>query len=202
MKKTLFFNKTHYLVSATQLSQLSAEHGAEVAFIGRSNAGKSSAINTITGVNGLARTSSTPGRTQMINFFEIDPDHRLVDLPGYGFAKTTLANRARWDQMICEYFEKRETLVGLILVMDSRHPLKPQDQEMIEWCVNFELPVHILLSKADKLSKNEASKTLASVRKSLAHAGNVTVQLFSALKKIGVEDARGVITDWMSQSVE
>lgn len=191
------FSKTVYFTSATKLAELPSDQGSEVAFIGRSNAGKSSAINAITHVHGLARTSRTPGRTQMINFFQVDEDHRLVDLPGYGFAKTTLANRAKWDQMISDYFEKRESLVGLVLLMDSRHPLKPQDQELIEWCMTFEVPVHVLLSKADKLSKNDARKTLFSVEKSLAECEHVSVQLFSALKKEGIEEVRKKLGGWL-----
>ena len=191
------FEKAIYVTSATKLAELPSDHGVEVAFIGRSNSGKSSAINAITRVNKLARTSSTPGRTQMINFFEIDADHRLVDLPGYGFAKTTLVNRARWDQMISDYFEKRESLAGLVLLMDVRHPLKPHDQEMIAWCVEFEVPVHILLSKADKLSKDAQKKALFMVQKTVSHCEGVSVQLFSALKKVGLEEARVRLDEWL-----
>lgn len=194
----LLFNKTCYVTSATKLSELPPDVGREVAFIGRSNAGKSSAINAITGVNGLARTSSTPGRTQMINFFSIDEAHCLVDLPGYGFAKTTKANRQAWDKMICDYFEHRSSLVGLVLVMDARHPLKPQDLHMLDWCVEFELSVHILLTKTDKLSKDLAKKTLFSVQKSISHASFASVQLFSALKKEGIETARTRLEKWLS----
>ena len=182
-----------YLTSATTLEQLPPDFGREVAFIGRSNAGKSSAINVITGINGLARTSSTPGRTQMVNFFEIDSTHRLVDLPGYGFAKTTLANKARWDQMTHDYFEKRESLVGLILLMDARHPLKDMDQQMIEWCVDCNIPLHILLTKADKLTPNAQKKALLTVQSAIAHVESVSVQLFSSLKKTGVDAARSVL---------
>ncbi|MDP1574241.1 MAG: ribosome biogenesis GTP-binding protein YihA/YsxC [Coxiellaceae bacterium] len=195
----LLFEKAIYVTSATKLAELPSDCGVEVAFIGRSNAGKSSAINAITRVNGLARTSSTPGRTQMINFFQIDENHRLVDLPGYGFAKTTLANRARWDQMISDYFEKRESLAGLVLLMDVRHPLKPHDQEMIAWCVEFEVPVHILLSKADKLSKDAQKKALFLVQKSVSHCEGVSVQLFSAPKKMGVDEARLKLDAWLRQ---
>lgn len=195
----LIFEKAHYTTSATKAAELPHDEGAEVAFIGRSNAGKSSAINVITGVNGLARTSSTPGRTQMINFFEIDDQHRLVDLPGYGFAKTTMANRARWDQMIHDYFETRQSLKGLVLAMDSRHPLKSQDQEMISWCAESDLPLHILLTKADKLSKDQQKKALFSVQKWSAHfeGANISMQLFSALKKVGVMEAREKLTEWL-----
>jgi GTP-binding protein len=194
----LAFENTVYITSATKLAELPSDHGIEVAFIGRSNSGKSSAINAITRVNKLARTSSTPGRTQMINFFQIDADHHLVDLPGYGFAKTTLANRARWDQMISDYFETRESLAGLVLLMDVRHPLKPHDQEMIAWCVEFEVPVHILLSKADKLSKDAQKKALFLVQKSVSHCDGVSVQLFSALKKMGVDEARIKLDAWLA----
>jgi GTP-binding protein len=193
---SLHYQQAQYLTSATNLKQLPPDGGAEVAFIGRSNAGKSSAINAITNIKGLARTSTTPGRTQMINFFALDLEHRLVDLPGYGFAKTTMANRARWDQMIHDYFEHRQSLLGLVLAMDSRHPLKPLDEQMIAWCVECEVPLHILLTKADKLSKDAQKKTLFAVQKALSHQEGVSVQLFSALKKLGIDEARMKLDEW------
>lgn len=190
------FQPAHYLTSSTTLSQLPSDHGVEIAFIGRSNAGKSSALNTITGVHGLARTSSAPGRTQMINFFGINESCRLVDLPGYGFAKVPKAVKAKWEKMTADYFENRESLAGLVLVMDARHPLKELDWQMIDWCVEFQVPLHILLTKADKLTPNVQKKTLFSVQHALSEIEGVTMQLFSALKKMGVDEARAQLMKW------
>lgn len=192
------YNEATYLTSATNLQQLPRDQGVEIAFIGRSNAGKSSAINAITNIKGLARTSNTPGRTQMINYFALDDNHRLVDLPGYGFAKVPLAVKARWQQTTADYFENRQSLVGLMLVMDSRHPLKDLDQQMIAWCVEFQVPLHILLTKADKLTTNAQKKALFAVQKALAEVRDVSVQLFSALKKIGIDEARAKLDLWFA----
>lgn len=196
MSHQIPFQQAQYLTSSTTLSQLPSDHGVEVAFIGRSNAGKSSALNTITGVHGLARTSGSPGRTQMINFFGLDDLHRLVDLPGYGFAKVPKRIKARWEQMTADYFEARESLAGLFLVMDIRHPLKELDWQMIDWCVEFQVPLHILLTKADKLTPNAQKKTFFSVQHSLSKLEGVSVQLFSSLKKVGIEQAREQLTHW------
>lgn len=195
MSSPIHYNEATYLTSATNLAQLPPDSGAEIAFIGRSNAGKSSALNAITNVKGLARTSNTPGRTQMINYFALDDVHRLVDLPGYGFAKVPQAIRARWQQTTADYFEKRESLIGLVLVMDARHPLKALDQQMIAWCVEFQVPVHILLTKADKLTTNGQKKALFTVQKALS-AIDASVQLFSSTKKMGIDEARMKLTQW------
>lgn len=194
MYSKIHYPSAHYLTSATTLQQLPQDHGHEVAFIGRSNAGKSSAINAIVQIKGLARTSRTPGRTQMINFFAIDEQHRLVDLPGYGFAKVTAATKAKWEQTTADYLENRESLVGLVLVMDVRHPLKEMDDQLIAWCTEFEVPLHILLTKADKLTPNAQKKTFFMVEKNIPNT--VSVQLFSALKKSGVDDARALLDRW------
>lgn len=194
MKKTIPYQNAHYLTSATSVQQLSPDAGREVAFAGRSNAGKSSALNTITQVHGLARTSKTPGRTQMINFFEITPSYRLVDLPGYGYAKVDGKTKAAWEAMTADYFEQRASLAGLILVMDIRHPLKLMDDQLIAWCNEFNVPLHILLTKADKLKSNEQKKTLFMVEKNVANTA--TVQLFSSLKKTGVDLARKRLNEW------
>lgn len=190
MSSKISYNQASYLTSATTLEQLPVDFGREVAFIGRSNAGKSSAINAITNVTGLARTSATPGRTQLINYFVIDDAHRLVDLPGYGFAKVPPQLKMRWQNLIVDYLETRKSLAGLILVMDSRHPLKDLDQQMIAWCVDFQVPLHILLTKADKLTKSAQKNALFTVEKALSTMGDISVQLFSALKKTGVDTAR------------
>ena len=198
MSSAINYNLATYLTSATTLAQLPADQGVEVAFIGRSNAGKSSALNAITNVKGLARTSNTPGRTQMINYFALDERRRLVDLPGYGFAKVPLAVKARWQQTTADYFESRQSLMGLVLVMDSRHPLKDLDQQMIAWCVEFRVPLHILLTKADKLTVNMQKQAFFTVQKALAEIRNVSVQLFSATKKMGVDEARAKLDLWFA----
>lgn len=196
MLSKIKYSQATYLTSATNLQQLPADSGAEVAFIGRSNAGKSSAVNVITGVKGLARTSNTPGRTQMINYFAMDDAHRLVDLPGYGFARVPPSVKEKWQKMTSDYFENRKSLVGLVLVMDCRHPMKDTDQQMVFWCDEFQVPVHILLTKADKLSKNIQNKTLFSVRHSVANCKNMSVQLFSSLEKTGVDEVRLKLDEW------
>lgn len=195
----IHLQSTKYLKSVDDLSQLPADQGAEVAFIGRSNAGKSSAMNTITGIKGLARTSKTPGRTQMINFFGVDGQRRLVDLPGYGYAKVPRTVQERWGNNINEYLQTRESLQGLVLIMDIRHPLKEMDQQLIEWTVQCDLPLHILLTKADKLSKNEVRNTLDSVVEALSLYGDtVSVQIFSSNDKTGLDEAVSVLNDWLS----
>lgn len=199
MSSIIHYNQAVYLTSATTITQLPVDSGREVAFIGRSNAGKSSALNTVTNVKGLARTSASPGRTQMINFFGLDETRRLVDLPGYGFANVPLAVKARWQQLTSDYFETRESLVGLMLVMDSRHPLQPLDQQMIAWCVDFQIPLHILLTKADKLTMNAQKKAIFSVQKTLSAMGDISVQLFSSLKKTGIDEARKKLDAWLLQ---
>jgi GTP-binding protein len=177
-----------FMTSANRSKQFVADAGREVAFAGRSNAGKSSAINTITARRGLARTSKTPGRTQLINFFELQPDQRLVDLPGYGFAKVPEAMRKHWRELTKSYFERRQSLAGLFVVMDCRRPLRDFDLQMMAWAEYRECPAHVLLTKADKLSKGKASAALHSTRQELGDSA--TVQLFSALKTRGVDEAR------------
>lgn len=199
MVSKIHYNQATYLTSATCLAELPADDGIEIAFIGRSNAGKSSAINTIVNIKGLARTSTTPGRTQMINFFMINEGRRLVDLPGYGYAKAPAEMKEKWQQTTADYFEKRESLEGLVLVMDARHPLKEMDQQLISWCADFQVHLHILLTKSDKLTPNQQKKTLFSVQKALDGMNTVSVQLFSSLKKAGVDDARAKLDEWFTQ---
>ena len=196
MTSFIQFQQATYLTSATTVAQLVSDQDREVAFMGRSNAGKSSALNAIAGIKKLARTSRTPGRTQMINFFALDASHRLVDLPGYGFAKTPLRIKLRWEKLISNYLEIRQSLVGLMLVMDSRHPLKEMDQQFMEWAIEFEVPLHILLTKSDKLSGNEQKKSLFLVENSIAMHKNISVQLFSSVKKHGVDEAREKLKQW------
>jgi len=193
------FRKAQFLVSANRLEQLPADDGAEVAFAGRSNAGKSSALNAICDQQGLARTSKTPGRTQLLNVFPVgDPAARLVDLPGYGYAKVPEAMRLHWRGVIDTYLRNRASLKGLVLVMDARHPLKEFDRHMLEFGAASGRACHCLLTKADKLSRSEGLRTLAAVRKELAtFAPEATAQLFSSLAKTGLDEARSLVAGWL-----
>lgn len=194
----LNFQKTRFLTSAAAVKQAPKDEGKELAFVGRSNSGKSSALNAITRIGGLARTSKTPGRTQLINFFTIDDAHRLVDLPGYGFAKVHAEIKERWQKELMKYLDTRESLVGIILIMDSRHPFQPYDIFFLEWAAQAQLPMHILLSKSDKLSRQQLTNTLRLVKNELINYGeNFSVQSFSALKKHGVDEARKVVSQWL-----
>jgi GTP-binding protein len=184
------FQQTKFVTSAAKLNQLVTNSLAEVAFAGRSNAGKSSAINTITGIHGLAKTSKRPGRTQLINFFEIAPSRYLVDLPGYGYAKVSLSIKEAWQETLGQYLEQRAPLKGLILIIDIRHPMKDMDQQMLNFAIEANLPTHVLLTKSDKLSHNQAKLTLLNFLKSLPPEAKVTAQTFSSLKKEGVDEAR------------
>lgn len=191
------FQSARFLTSASKLEQCPPDEGAEVAFAGRSNAGKSSCINTLTAQSKLARTSKTPGRTQLINFFTLDPQTRLVDLPGYGFAQVPLEVKQQWQQELGRYLRERLSLKGLVLLMDIRHPLQPFDEHMIEWARSNNLPLHIVLTKADKLNRAPAQQTLLAVQKQLAGTG-ASIQLFSSLKKSGVEELREKLTTWLA----
>jgi GTP-binding protein len=182
------FPNTTFLTSAWQPRQFPPDEGAEVAFAGRSNAGKSSALNAITGRRGLARTSKTPGRTQLINFFTLNTQQRLADLPGYGYAKVPEQMRQHWRELLTRYVEVRASLAGLVIVMDARRPLMDFDLQMLEWVGANGLATHLLLTKADKLSRGEAMNTLKGV---LARVGDTaSAQLFSAVAKTGVDEAR------------
>ena len=172
--------------------------GSEIAFAGRSNVGKSSAINAITNRKGMARTSKTPGRTQQIVFFELSPTHRLVDLPGYGFAKVPKAVKHHWTRTVEHYLSERESLKGLILLMDARRPLTELDQQMLYWSNQCAMPVHILLTKSDKLSKSQAGSSLIKVQRSVEWMEGASVQLFSTLKKHGVDTAQNRVRRWLS----
>lgn len=189
------FDGAAYVASAHDVAQLPPDTGAEVAFVGRSNAGKSSAINTLANHNRLAFVSKTPGRTQLINFFAIGHERMLVDLPGYGYAKVPPAVKAHWTEFLATYLSTRTALKGLVVIMDARHPLRPLDIELLDWFRPTNKPVHVLLTKADKLTRNEQSETLRQVTKSLReHEYNATAQLFSSLKKSGVSDAEIAIS--------
>ena len=197
------YRKAAYLTSAAKLSQCPPDEGWEVAFAGRSNAGKSSAINSLTGNSKLAKTSRTPGRTQLINFFQLSEKQRLVDLPGYGFAKVPLAVKREWTKQLENYLQQRRCLRGLVLLMDVRHPMQPFDQQMLDWALAAAMPVHILLTKADKLKKGPANSTLLQVRAQLgSHRDLVSVQLFSALKHTGHEQLHEVLNRWLTRTGE
>ena len=193
----IHLSKATFTLSAPDIRRLPADSGIEVAFAGRSNAGKSSALNTLTNQRGLARTSKTPGRTQLINIFEIAENKRLVDLPGYGFAKVPMEMKKKWQKALGEYLEKRECLKGLVILMDIRHPLKDLDMDLIQWAVDGELPVLALLTKSDKLSQGKVSGQVLAVKKELALLNaDIKVQAFSSLKRTGSEQADKVICDW------
>lgn len=195
----MHYNQTRFLKSAQKVSQIPVESQAEVAFAGRSNAGKSSAINAITNINGLAKTSKTPGRTQLLNYFHVAENNFLVDLPGYGYAKVSQTVQKEWEKTLTAYIETRQELRGIILIMDIRHPLTKYDQHMLKWVTSYNIPVHILLSKADKLNRGPAMSTLLALRKELSFYGDlVTVQLFSALKGTGIDDARKQLDQWFA----
>ena len=181
------------------MSNAPADFGCEVAFAGRSNAGKSSAINALTGNTKLARTSRTPGRTQLINFFTVADQIRLVDLPGYGFAKVPLKVKQEWNKQLERYLQLRQSLKGLILLMDIRHPLKDYDRQMIEWAVKSEMPVHILLTKSDKLKRGPAKSALFDVQKEIhKHERWISVQLFSSLSHDGMDELQRTLNWWLT----
>lgn len=190
------FNKIIFLRSANALDQCPEDCGREVAIAGRSNAGKSSVINVIANNRKLARTSKSPGRTQMLNFFLVGDNYRLVDLPGYGFAHVPADVKQHWGKLLQAYFEYRQSLAGLVLVMDVRHPLKDFDTQMLSWCRDIGLPVHILLNKADKLSQSAGLKVLDNVVRQYGADKRVSVQLFSAVTHTGVEKVKARLRGW------
>jgi GTP-binding protein len=202
-KAIINYQKATFLTSAPDIKALPADTGIEVAFAGRSNAGKSSALNTLTRQNGLARTSKTPGRTQLINTFSLSENQRLIDLPGYGFAKVPLAVKEKWQKALSEYLIKRESLKGIVILMDIRHPLKDLDQDLIHWAVQSNLQVLLLLTKADKLSPGPRKKVLMEVTEaSMAFMGDVTVQVFSSLTKLGLAELEQKLDQWYSAEPE
>lgn len=191
------YRRAAFLTSAAKLSQTPPDRGYEVAFAGRSNAGKSSAINTLCDQKSLARTSKTPGRTQLLNFFTIDDEHRIVDLPGYGYAKVSEGIKREWQGALAAYLENRECLRGLVLMMDIRHPFKDYDRQMLNWAAHIGLPVHTLLTKADKLKNGPAKNTLLKVDAELQRMnGRFSVQTFSSLKKSGIDEAHKKLDEW------
>ncbi len=198
------FRRARFFTSASRLSECPPDTGLEVAFAGRSNAGKSSCINVLTDNSRLARTSKTPGRTQLINFFVLDENgsQRLVDLPGYGYAKVSRSTKENWQKHLEEYLQKRENLRGLVLLTDSRHPLKEFDCNMLAWAKTAQLPVHVVLTKADKFSRGPAQQILMETRKQLraSFGDSVSAQLFSAPSKQGVDELAAALSNWLSLS--
>ncbi|WMP16268.1 ribosome biogenesis GTP-binding protein YihA/YsxC [Thiothrix lacustris] len=196
-----YYQQASFLQSATTRKTMPMESGLEIAFAGRSNAGKSSVINRVCSQKSLARTSKTPGRTQLINFFQLPDANFLVDLPGYGYAKVPEAIKLEWQKFIESYLTQRNTLRGMVLVMDIRHPMTDYDQAMLRWAQNRMLPVHVLLNKSDKLTRGAGMNVLLQVRKMLAESGIASVQMFSALKQQGLDECWDVLDKWLGKDV-
>lgn len=191
-----FFSKAFFVKSAPKLSQMPADCGYEVAFLGRSNAGKSSAINAVTNQNSLARTSKTPGRTAALNVFEFDNERRLIDVPGFGYAKVSISMKDSWRKLINDYLQKRSCLQGVVVVMDIRHPCNDMEMNLLTWLDTAQLSVHVILTKSDKLGFGASKQVLAKVSKELSVWPNVTVSLFSAKNKSGLDDLRSKLLGW------
>ncbi|NTS78669.1 YihA family ribosome biogenesis GTP-binding protein [Catenovulum sp. SM1970] len=196
----LNYHSTSFVTSAPNITKLPADEGIEVAFAGRSNAGKSSALNTLTRQKSLARTSKTPGRTQLINVFEVTESKRLIDLPGYGFAKVPEAMKRQWQAALGEYLQERECLKGIVVLMDIRHPMKDLDHDLISWAVDSNLSVMVLLTKSDKLKAGPRNSQVLKVRKELKElGGDIEVQSFSSLKNLGVKELENKLNTWFSE---
>lgn len=197
MDRILDFRKTRFITSAPDLSRLPPDQGVEIAFAGRSNAGKSSAINAICDHSGLTRTSRTPGRTQLINLFEIEPGYYLVDLPGYGYAQVPEATRRRWQQSMSAYLQRRSALRALVVTMDIRHPLREHDCQLLTWAAAANLPALLLLTKADKLSASARRSTMERLGTELnAFGGSFILQAFSATRHLGIAESRELLSSW------
>ena len=198
--QTYNYHMTHFVLSAPDIRHLPSDAGIEVAFAGRSNAGKSSALNTLTQQKSLARTSKTPGRTQLINLFEVKPGIRLVDLPGYGYAEVPEEMKRKWQRALGEYLQMRNSLKGLVVLMDIRHPLKDLDQQMIQWAVDVGTPVMLLLTKADKLASGARQAQIKMVREAVKEfMGDIQVEAFSSPKKMGVDKLSDKLNTWFSE---
>lgn len=198
--QTYNYHMTHFVMSAPDIRHLPSDAGIEVAFAGRSNAGKSSALNTLTQQKSLARTSKTPGRTQLINLFEVKPGIRLVDLPGYGYAEVPEEMKRKWQRALGEYLQMRNSLKGLVVLMDIRHPLKDLDQQMIQWAVDVGTPVMLLLTKADKLASGARQAQIKMVREAVKEfMGDIQVEAFSSPKKMGVDKLSDKLNTWFSE---
>jgi len=193
-----YYTKAKFLTSAPDIQHLKDDRGIEVAYAGRSNAGKSSALNTLARQKNLARTSKTPGRTQLINVFELDEERRLIDLPGYGYAQVPIEMKKKWQRALGEYLQKRQSLKGIVVLMDIRHPFKDSDQDLIHWAVDAGIPVLALLTKSDKFkSGKRKAQVLMAKEAALAFCGDVTVQSFSSLNKQGLDELEAVLNQWL-----
>lgn len=198
--KNYNYHVTHFVTSAPNIRHMPRDEGIEVAFASRSNAGKSSALNILTNQKSLARTSKRPGRTQLINLFEVEEGHRLVDLPGYGYAEVPEEMKRKWQGALGEYLKMRNCLKGLVVLMDIRHPLKDLDQKIIQWAVDIGMPVLVLLTKADKLASSARKVQLNMVREAvLPFIGDIQVEAFSTIKKIGVDKLTQKLNIWFNE---
>ncbi|MCR9576006.1 ribosome biogenesis GTP-binding protein YihA/YsxC [Vibrio alginolyticus] len=202
MSVKIHYQNTHFITSAPDIRHLPEDEGVEIAFAGRSNAGKSSALNRLTNQKSLAKTSKTPGRTQLINLFKVEEGCHIVDLPGYGFAQVPVEMKNKWQKSLGEYLQKRESLKGLVVLMDIRHPMKDLDQQMIFWAIDSHIPVQVLLTKADKLKSGARKQTLLKVRKQVeTFGGDVSVDVFSSLKGLGVDQLRAKLDTWFAPAL-
>ncbi len=202
MSAKIHYQNTHFITSAPDIRHLPEDEGIEIAFAGRSNAGKSSSLNRLTNQKNLAKTSKTPGRTQLINLFKVTDNCHIVDLPGYGFAQVPLEMKQKWQKSLGEYLQKRQCLKGLVVLMDIRHPLKDLDQQLIIWAVECGIPVQVLLTKADKLKSGARKAQLLEVRqKATEFGGEVNVDLFSSLSGIGVDILRNKLDQWFAPAL-
>ncbi|EHK2921142.1 YihA family ribosome biogenesis GTP-binding protein [Vibrio parahaemolyticus] len=202
MSVKIHYQNTHFITSAPDIRHLPEDEGVEIAFAGRSNAGKSSALNRLTNQKSLAKTSKTPGRTQLINLFKVEEGCHIVDLPGYGFAQVPVEMKNKWQKSLGEYLQKRECLKGLVVLMDIRHPMKDLDQQMIFWAIDSRIPVQVLLTKADKLKSGARKQTLLKIRKQVeTFGGDVSVDVFSSLKGLGVDQLRAKLDTWFAPAL-
>nr|WP_216620361.1 ribosome biogenesis GTP-binding protein YihA/YsxC [Vibrio coralliilyticus] len=198
----IHYQNTHFITSAPDIRHMPEDEGIEVAFAGRSNAGKSSSLNRLTNQRSLAKTSKTPGRTQLINLFKVTDGCHIVDLPGYGFAQVPLEMKKKWQKSLGEYLQKRQSLKGLVVLMDIRHPMKDLDQQLIFWAVDSGIPVQVLLTKADKLKSGARKAQVLKIKKdSAGFGGDVSVAAFSSLKGIGVDVLRNKLDEWFAPAV-
>ncbi|USD32497.1 MULTISPECIES: ribosome biogenesis GTP-binding protein YihA/YsxC [Vibrio] len=202
MSVKIHYQNTHFITSAPDIRHMPEDEGIEVAFAGRSNAGKSSSLNRLTNQKSLAKTSKTPGRTQLINLFKVTDGCHIVDLPGYGFAQVPLEMKRKWQKSLGEYLQKRQSLKGLVVLMDIRHPMKDLDQQLIFWAVDSGIPVQVLLTKADKLKSGARKAQVLKIKKdSAGFGGDVSVAAFSSLKGIGVDVLRNKLDEWFAPAV-
>jgi GTP-binding protein len=198
----IHYQNTHFITSAPDIRHLPEDEGIEIAFAGRSNAGKSSALNRLTNQRNLAKTSKTPGRTQLINLFKVQDNCHIVDLPGYGFAQVPLEMKKKWQKSLGEYLQKRECLKGVVVLMDIRHPMKDLDQQLIFWATECNIPVQVLLTKADKLKSGARKAQLLKIRQdAVGFGGDVSVDVFSSLKGIGVDQLRKKLDSWFAPAL-